>query len=279
MLDERAYLAELAAPTAPAWELHHAELSAVLPSLPDDAVDVIIADPPYSEHVHKSVRSARRREVTDGAGRLDGCATRRTVDLGFTSLGAPLRRFCAREFARLARRWVVVFGDDRTAHWWRLSLEGAGLDFVRMLAWVRIGGAPQFSGDRPASGVEWMVLAHRPGRKRWNGGGKAGVYIHPIVANRNGHRSDRVHETQKPEALMLGLVDDFTEPGELVLDPFAGSGTTGVAALRRGRRFLGVERLEKHAETARARLEAESSGLTLAAYRGGQLPMFPRGGQ
>jgi len=60
----------------------------------------------------------------------------------------------------------------------------------------------------------------------------------------------------------------------VVLDPFAGSGTTGVACLRLGRRFIGIERDPKYIEVARERLAAEESGSTLQAARAGQVPLF-----
>jgi DNA modification methylase len=62
------------------------------------------------------------------------------------------------------------------------------------------------------------------------------------------------HQTQKPLALMEILVRLFSDPGELILDPFAGSGTTGVAAVRLGRRFIGWEMSPEYAEIARRRL-------------------------
>jgi DNA modification methylase len=64
------------------------------------------------------------------------------------------------------------------------------------------------------------------------------------------------HQTQKPLALMETLVRLFSDPGELILDPFAGSGTTGVAAVRLGRRFLGWEMNPEYAEIARKRIAA-----------------------
>lgn len=73
---------------------------------------------------------------------------------------------------------------------------------------------------------------------------------------------------------MLELVSLFTDPGEIVLDAFAGSGTTGVACLRLGRRFIGIEKDPKYAAVARERLRAESQGLSLRDARAGQLPMF-----
>jgi DNA modification methylase len=71
------------------------------------------------------------------------------------------------------------------------------------------------------------------------------------------------HQTQKPLALMELLVRLFSDKGELILDPFAGSGTTGVAAIRLGRRFLAWETNPEYAAIARRRLEAAREQLEL----------------
>ena len=150
----------------------------------------------------------------------------------------------------------------------------AGLRYKRTGAWHRIGGAPQFSGDRPASGFEAITICHAKGRSKWNGGGHAALWSHPIVSNRLGQRGSRLHTAQKPLSLMLELVDLFTDPGDLILDPFSGSGTTGVAAIRLGRRYIGIEMDEVYAVTSRERLAAEVQGLDLRAARAGQLGLF-----
>lgn len=159
--------------------MHHGRLEDVLPTLLDSSVDHVITDPPYSAHVHNSVRSSKRNEAPDVS--EFECRTRRMVNLGFDHLTAVTRRFCANEFARIARRWVIVFGDDRTAHWWRLSLEGAGLEFVRMMAWVRVGAAPQFSGDRPSSGGLTSVTQEMRRRGLQTGHGSRMTVLHTLV--------------------------------------------------------------------------------------------------
>lgn len=71
------------------------------------------------------------------------------------------------------------------------------------------------------------------------------------------------HETQKPLVLVESLIRNFTDPGELVCDPFAGSGTTGVACIRLGRRFVGWERDPKYHAIAVKRLSATQEQLGL----------------
>lgn len=100
--------------------------------------------------------------------------------------------------------------------------------------------------------------------------------IDTVIRVFDGPRSDkdRTHPTQKPISLMLWCIEQATKPGDVVLDPFCGSGTTGVACLRLGRRFIGIEREPKYAAIARERLAAESQGLTLRDARAGQLSLL-----
>jgi DNA modification methylase len=85
------------------------------------------------------------------------------------------------------------------------------------------------------------------------------------------------HPVPKPIGWMMWLVSLVTSPNDIVIDPFCGSGTTGVAALRLGRRFIGIEKNARYAAIARERLAAESQGSTLQAARAGQVSLF--GGQ
>jgi len=82
------------------------------------------------------------------------------------------------------------------------------------------------------------------------------------------------HPTTKPIALMCELVSLFTDPDDVILDPFAGSGTTGVAALRLGRRAILIEKDPAFAMIAVERMTAEGRGSTLRDLRAGQVAMF-----
>lgn len=231
--------------------VYHGDCTEILPQI--DSVDHVITDPPYAEHIHSNARSGRMRAANDRGGRY-GADVRRNVDLGFEHLDATLRGQCAAEFARVASRWVLVFSDVESDHLWRSDLTSVGLDYVRTGAWVKIGATPQFSGDRPATGFEAITIAHTRGRKRWNGGGKHAVWSFPIVLDR-GRKGARLHTTQKPQELMQTLLSQFTDPGETILDPFAGSGTTLAAARMLGRKAIGIEKSEKFCEVIAHRFD------------------------
>lgn len=220
--------------------IYHGDCRDVLPRL--GPVDHAICDPPYSEHVHGKQRRGGNRH-RDGV----VCEGR---ELGFDALTDDVRRFCGAWFSANVERWIAVFSDTESAGLWRDMIT---VDYVRTAFWRKVGGAPQFTGDRPAVACEAITLCHRPGRKRWNGGGKQGFYDVPIVV---GHGLEgRYHTTQKPIELMTQLICDFTDPGDLILDSFMGSGTTLAAAKRLGRRAIGIELNEKYCYTAAKRLQ------------------------
>ncbi len=255
------------------WTMHRGDCLDVLPTL--ERVEHVITDPPYSEYTHAKVRRGGSVHLPDEdiPGRPRRAVISSEAVLGFPALQPGEREACAVEFARIVRRWILAFSDQEGAFPWVVANVAAGLDHVRIGQWVKLNATPQFTGDRPAIGAEAIVIAHPAGRKRWNGGGRHGVWTFAIEINRGGANA-REHTTQKPVDLMLALVADFTDPGETILDPFAGSGTTGVAALRLGRQFVGVEKDARYFAIACERLRAEENGSTLQAARAGQIPMF-----
>lgn len=243
------------------WTLHEGDCLAGLAELPDGSVDHVITDPPYEAEAHTLQRRVIRGTVTARYNtRSPECEP-----LPFPPMTEDLRAAVCAHFARVCRRWVVVFCQAEAVGTWRAALEAAGLRWKRAGIWVKPDGQPQLSGDRPGMGYESLAIAHAAGASRWHGGGKHGIwratclkgYGHPEHANR--------HPTQKPLALMEALIRDFTDHGELILDPFAGSGSTGVAAVRHGRRFLGWEIDHGYVAAATKRLESAREQLELCA--------------
>lgn len=256
------------------WAVVHGSSEEVLASLPDNSIDHVLTDPPYSVHVHgKQRRMLRGAGGRAAKGQPSGRGKIGPAELGFDALSLELRESCAVEFARICERWCLIFSDQESQHLWRDDLETAGLRHVRCGVWVKLAGMPQFSGDRPAVGHEAIQISHSKARLRWNGGGLPAVWSFSIATDRNGS-GERIHTTQKPLDLMLRLVELFTDPGDLIVDPFSGSGTTGVACTRLGRRFIGIEMTKKYAVQARARIAADMRGLTLRDARRGQRSIF-----
>jgi DNA modification methylase len=226
-----------------AVQIFHGDCLDVLPTL--EKVDHCLTDPPYSEHTHA-------KQWIGAALTSDGKARVSTAHkgLGFDALTPETQAAFCQQAARIVARWTLAFCDVESIWPWREAVRAAGLDYVRALIWDKVDGAPQFTGDRPAAGAEAIVAAHQEGKKRWNGGGSRNVLRHAV----NGERGAKPHPSTKPEPLMAELVSLFTDPGDLIIDPFMGSGTTLVAAKRLGRRAIGIEREEKYCEVAAKRL-------------------------
>lgn len=224
---------------------HEADCLEAMKMLPDRSIDHIITDPPYGETTHSGQVQVQRQEHSR---HLESVSV--VPALSFEPLNDESRVLYALEFARIAKSWVVVFAEAEQVGRWKSALEYAGCVYKRACIWVKPNAMPQFSGDRPGQGYEAFVCAWcSPGRSRWNGGGKSGNYVHPIPRGEN-----RYHETQKPMGLMMEIVNDFTNPGDLILDPFAGSGTTLIAAKKLERRFMGFEMNEDYCDVANQRL-------------------------
>lgn len=196
--------------------LHLGDCLLILPTL--GRVDSVIADPPYAEETHAGMRTFGKWKETFVT--FD-CLTHEQLISFFALLGP------------IVNRWVVS-----TLDWRHVSLlekePPKGLRFVRFGVWVKPNGAPQFTGDRPATGWEAIAILHKDIKgMRWNGGGSRAVWT---VNKENG-----CHPTMKPLSLVEEWIRLFSDKHETILDPFMGSGTTGVAAVKLGRRFIGIE--------------------------------------
>jgi site-specific DNA-methyltransferase (adenine-specific) len=210
-------------------------------------VDHIIADAPYETHMH----AAKRGKKVFGAQRrirLDGHANPPPVD--FASIDG-MREIITPLMVENCGGWLLVFCTPEGVAPWRDAIEAAGGRYKRACCWVKPDAAPQFNGQGPAMGAEMFVSAWcGPGFSKWNGGGRRNVFTH--ITNQPDR--DGRHPTEKPLPLMVELVELFTNPKDLICDPYMGSGTTGVAAIKRGRRFVGIERDQKYFDVACERI-------------------------
>lgn len=219
------------------WAFECRDGFALARSLPDRAVTHTIADPPYDERTHKGVRS------------VDSKGTISTIAVNFDVMSDWA---VIPELVRVSERWVMCFCATLMLSDYERA---AGKTWIREGFWHRTNSPPQLTGDRPSHACEGIAIMHRKGRKKWNRHGHQAFWEGPIEVPEK-----RIHETQKPEWLMMELLEAFTDPDDLVFDPTAGGATTGVACLRLSRRFIGTEiRDEAHAKGL-ARLRAEAVG-------------------
>lgn len=211
--------------------IYNSDCRDILPHLPQ--VDLVLTDPPFTQR------------TSDGARTDKGGAPKAWISFGGIDgqeadyVGLMLQR---------ARRWTIAFCAFEQL---RTYADAAGDSWIRSGVWRKPNATPQFTGDRPAMCGEAVAIMHGPGRKRWNGGGYPAYWEYPTETERHGH------PTPKPIGLMRDIVSQFSDEGDLILDPFMGSGTTLVAAKQLGRRAIGIEIEEKYCEIAAKRLAQE----------------------
>lgn len=212
-----------------------------------EQVDHVISDPPYGRFAHTAQRYSRDK---------DGDVGLAPVPFGQLTLEdrSAMLRFCGDH----VRGWLLAFCETEQVGVYRDAIEEFGLKGRSPAVWIKPDGQPNFRGDGPAMNYEAIFLAWcGGGHSKWNGGGKSGVYT--FVKRHTGS-----HPTEKPLPLMRQLISDFTQPDDLVFDPFMGSGSTGVAALELGRRFIGAEMNDDYFAIACKRIEAASKVISLA---------------
>lgn len=216
-----------------AVEVFHGDCRTLLPQLGVEA-DVTITDPPYDANTHQNAKSNR--------GMKGG-----TRDIDFDAFTVDDLRATLALCASVTRRWVIATVDYRHA----VSFHDAppdGLRLLRIGVWAKPNPMPQISGDRPGQGWETIAFLHRDDvRPTWHGGGRSSVWYLPADGNQG-------HPTAKPLVMVREWVRLFTDPGDLVLDPFAGSGTTLRAAKDEGRRAVGIELEQRYVDLAVSRV-------------------------
>jgi len=208
-------------------------------------VAAVITDPPYGAVVHHKHRVGRNayREPDSVPIPFD-----QLTEFDMELLGGFLAGNC--------QGWALIFCQTEQINDWKSrieTLDAGGCRYFRPMLWIKPDARPNFNGDGPGIGHE-TIQSYWCGteRRRWNGGGQVGIFMHTRDSTKTGKAG---HPTQKPVALMKELVRLFTDPGDVIFDPFMGSGSTGVAALELGRKFIGVEKNPDYFAVAKRRIE------------------------
>ena len=240
------------------WQLKDGDALALLRELPDASVDAVITDPPYS-----SGGSFRGDRVTKTSDKYVGNDVAR-VYAEFSGDTRDQRAFAywealwIGECLRLSKPGapILLFTDWRQLGATIDALQAGGAVFRGVVPWDKTEAVRPVLG-RFRSQAEYVVWGSN-GSMPVGGPALPGAYRIPVK------QSDKHHMTGKPTELMRALVR-ICPVGGTVLDPFAGSGTTGVAALLEGRSFIGFEREAAYVEIARARLAAAEQTARAAA--------------
>jgi modification methylase len=261
---------------------------AVLKRLPPASVHAIFADPPYNLQLRGELRRPDDSLV-------DGVDEEWDRFADFAAYDAFTREWlseCRRVLRRDGTIWVI--GAYHNVFRLGTALQDLGFWLLNDVVWRKANPMPNFRGRRFTNAHETLIWAARePGsRYRFNYAAMKALnddtqmrsdWLIPLCTGGErlkGADGKKLHPTQKPEALLHRVILACTLPGEVVLDPFLGTGTTAAVAKRLGRRFIGIERDEAYADAARARIAAvqplaESAALTLPSKR--EAPRIPFG--
>lgn len=230
--------------------VYHADWRALLGVVPE--CDAVIVDAPYSERTHAANDgSAKRAPVgMDEPGKA-------TSALAYASwTPADVFAFVGAWSPRCSG-WFASITDHTLAREWEAAMVAAGRYVFAPLPIVQKGMNIRLAGDGPSNWTCWLVVARpRTGPVvKW--GTLRGAYVgNPFDPGENTVTSSRRSFVVggKPLWLMERLVEDYTRPGALVVDPCCGAGTTLVAAQRTGRRAIGGDAMREHAEIAAKRI-------------------------
>jgi len=238
---------------------------AALEALPDQSVDVIFADPPYNLQLGGALHRPDQSLV-------DACDDEWDQFASFEAYDAFTRAWllaCRRVLKPSGTIWVI--GSYHNIFRVGATLQDLNFWILNDIVWRKANPMPNFKGRRFQNAHETMIWATRdPKAKGYTFNYDAMKAANDDVQMRSdwlfpicngGERlkdadGKKVHPTQKPEALLARILMASSKPGDVVLDPFFGSGTTGAVAKRLGRHFVGIEREQAYIDAARERIDA-----------------------
>ncbi|HKQ44369.1 MAG TPA: DNA methyltransferase [Rhizomicrobium sp.] len=231
-------------------------------ALPEGCADLIFADPPYNMQLKGELRRPDQSKVDAVDDHWDQFSSFEAYDR-FTREWLLAARRCLKDSGTL---WVI--GSYHNIFRVGATLQDLGFWILNDVVWRKSNPMPNFKGRRFTNAHETLIWATKNPEQKYTFNYEAMKALNdelqmrsdwtlPICAGHErlkGADGQKAHSTQKPEALLHRVIVSSTKPGDVILDPFFGSGTTGAVAKRLGRRFIGIEREKTYADVARARI-------------------------
>jgi len=243
--------------------VYHGDAIEVMAQLPEASVDLVFADPPYNLQL-------RQRLKRPEGGYYEGVDEDWDRFESFEAYDAFTERWLS-EARRVMKPEATIWVMGTYHNIFRVGkiMQDLGFWILNDVIWHKLNPPPHFRGVRFQHATETLIWAAYDSRARYtfdyhrmkaiNGGKQMqNVWRLPICQGSERLRlpdGRRLHPTQKPEALLERVVLASSRPGDCVLDPFFGTGTTGVVAARHKRRFIGIERELIYVEAALRRLQ------------------------
>ena len=236
----------------------------VMRGLPDASIDLIFADPPYNLQLRGELHRPDNSRVDAVDDEWDRFASFAAYDEFSRAWLAEARRLLKPDGAL----WVI--GSYHNIFRLGAALQDAGYWILNDVVWRKSNPMPNFRGKRLTNAHETLIWAAKSDQSKYvfnyeamkalnEGIQMRSDWVIPICTGSErlkNEAGDKAHPTQKPEALLHRVLVASTRPGDIVLDPFFGTGTTGAVAKRLGRRYIGIEREPAYITAAEARLAA-----------------------
>ena len=238
---------------------------AAMEKLPEKSVDLVFADPPYNLQLDGDLHRPDQSKVDAVDDAWDQFDSFAAYD-AFTRAWLLAARRVLKPTGSI---WVI--GSYHNIFRVGAAMQDLGFWILNDVVWRKTNPMPNFRGRRFQNAHETMIWASRDQKAKgytFNYDAMKAAnddlqmrsdWLFPICTGSErlkDDNGDKVHPTQKPEALLARVMLSSSKPGDVVLDPFFGSGTTGAVAKRLGRHFVGVEREQSYIDAATARIEA-----------------------
>ena len=249
-------------PRLPLNQILQGDCIELLDDLPAVSIDLIFADPPYNLQLQGELRrpnNTRVRGVQEAWDRFDDFAA-------YDAFTRAWLAACRRVLKPSGTLWVI--GSYHNIHRVGAILQDLGYWLLNSIVWVKTNPTPNFRGVRFTNAHETLLWAqkkkgasylfnHHTMKSLNEGKQMRSDWLLPLSTGAERLRGDdgvSAHPTQKPEALLYRVLLASSEPGDVVLDPFFGSGTTGAVAKRLHRNWIGIERDKQYIRLARKRI-------------------------
>ncbi len=267
----------------PLNQILHGDCIEVLKTLPENSVDLIFADPPYNLQLRNDLyrpNMTKVQAVNDGWDKFNG----------FDEYDAFTRDWlsaCWRVLKDTGTIWVI--GSYHNIYRVGAILQDLGFWILNDVTWIKSNPMPNFRGVRFTNAHETLIWAQKNKGAKYTFNHKSMKALNddlqmrsdwniPLATGRQRIKSNgtKAHSTQKPEALLYRVIMASSDPGDIVLDPFFGSGTTGAVAKKLGRTWIGIERDKKYIKIARKRIdgaqEADEDAILVEKRRQERVP-------
>jgi modification methylase len=240
------------------------DCTAELGRLPDRCVDMVFADPPYNLQLNNPLVRPDNSSVDAVDDYWDKFESMSAYDDFTFRWMNEARRVLKPEGT------IWVMGSYHNIFRIGTILQNLGFWILNDIAWIKSNPMPNFKGTRFTNAHETLIWASKSGKAKYTFNYEAMKAMNDGLQMRSDwqlpictgaermkdERGEKLHSTQKPESLMYRLILSSTREGDVILDPFFGTGTTGAVAKRLGRNFIGIERDRRYVEASKRRIAA-----------------------